>query len=177
MIGDGVGVQCAIVTTRTPVTWVLLGDHVEWGRPRARRRANDAQLEHMLKLTASHLEPLRCQSACTCRNRRSSGTYVVCNCVLDRLVGDLGSCDGGEVTKEGSELIARLRGLHFGAKRRVGGSDALDAELRQSISKLVVLDVYQQTEMVQEIGAEYWLANICKNECPSKSAPQTEVES
>ena len=108
MIGDGMRAQRTIVTTRTPVTWVLLGDHVEWGGPRARGRANDAQLEHVLKLTTSHLEPLRSQSVCTSRNWWSSGTNVVRDGVFDRLVGDLGSCNGGKITKDGGELVVRL---------------------------------------------------------------------
>ena len=70
------------------------------------------------------------------------GAYVVRDGVFDQLVGDLGSCDREEVTKEGNELIVQLRGLHCWAERRVRGSNALDVKLRQSISKLVVLDIH-----------------------------------
>ncbi len=40
----------------------------------------------------------------------------------------------------------------------------------------MVFDVHQQAEVMQEIGTEEGLLDICDNECPTKSTPKTKVE-
>jgi hypothetical protein len=61
-VGNGSGVECAIIATGTP-TVVLLGRQVECGRPRTLGTASSAVSHHGFELGLGDCEPVRCQSS------------------------------------------------------------------------------------------------------------------
>ncbi len=56
-------VEASIVPTGSPVAR-FFRDHVEWGRPRALGRANNPQVQHVLKFPLHHVESLRGKASC-----------------------------------------------------------------------------------------------------------------
>ncbi len=100
--------------------------------------------------------------------------YVVCDVVSNGEIRDIWLCVRREVS---FKFVGRLVGRQGRTERMVGGSNTLYTKVRQPIMELVVFDVHQQTEVMQEDSDQDGLPNICNDECPTKCAPKTEIES
>ncbi len=112
-VGDGVAVrnglvaQGSVVAAGPPVTGSLLRYHVMGRRPVTGRRADNTELQHVVKLLASDGETFRSQTTRTGPDRRSSSLDVVCHIVSHRLLTGTGLGDCGELCKDSLEIVRR----------------------------------------------------------------------
>uniref|UniRef100_A0A6B0UP89 Uncharacterized protein n=1 Tax=Ixodes ricinus TaxID=34613 RepID=A0A6B0UP89_IXORI len=80
-------IWCSIVPTGSPVS-VFFWYHVEWGRPRTRRRPYKTKFEHVVKLVLGNPKTVGCQTSWSCENRGTLGLNVMGNVVLHAFIRD-----------------------------------------------------------------------------------------
>ena len=176
LVWNGGVVQCAVVTTRAPVTGLRFGNHVEGRRPRAVGRSHDAKVQHVLEFVFGNFEAVGWKSAGS-----GGGGWATCKNVVGYVVFDSGlfggwSRDVGVFTENVHKWrrwkvrIARVDSRH-------GRGDNVNTEVGNRVDKAVVANVDNEIEMAEKISTNDRLGHVSNGEDPRETPTETKVES
>ena len=130
----------------------------------------------MVELLAGDTQTLRRQAAGTGMDRWTSGRDMVLDGVLDgRLLGTWRR-QGRELLKNGREGVCRRWAWHTWSGGGFRSEDTIDSQFGDGVNQSVVGDIDQELEVVQEVGPENGVLDVCNQENPPKGAPESEVE-
>ena len=116
------------------------------------------------------------QEAGTGMNWRASGGDVVLDGVFDGCI--LGTWGGQllELLKNGHERVCRRRAWYTWSGGGLRSKDTINSQLGDGVNQLVVGDIDQELEVVQKIGSENGVLDVCNEENPPKGAPEPKIE-